>query len=336
MKQRTPSFWYRPAESRAPLKERFLAPLSRLYMLGYRIHRLFVKPQKASTPVLCVGNLVAGGTGKTPAAICLVETLRKHGLARNPYFLVRGYGGAEIGPLLVDPAKHTAWDTGDEALLLARSAPTIVSPNRIIGAQMAADRGADIIIMDDGLQNPGIHKDIKLAVINGEMGFGNGKTLPAGPLRQPLAQGLQQVDAFILVGEDKRNALKLIPEGKTVLRATLKTSDHADISKKKTYLAFAGIGYPQKFFTFLQETVGLNLAEAVPFPDHYPYEESDLKMLHEKARALGAELLTTEKDFLRLPKIENITVHTLPVDMVWNDEDAVLRHFESALPRTRP
>lgn len=336
MKQNTPSFWYRPPESRSPLKERFLAPLSSLYMLGCKTHRLLVKPQKTSIPVLCVGNLVAGGTGKTPAAICLVETLRKHGLAQNPYFLTRGYGGAEIGPLLVDPAKHTAWDTGDEALLLARCAPTIVSPNRIAGAQMAVNRGADMIVMDDGLQNPGIHKDIKLAVVNGEMGFGNGKTLPAGPLRQSLAQGLQQVDAFILVGEDKREALKLIPEGKTVLYAALKTSGHADISKKKHYLAFAGIGYPQKFFTFLQDTVGLNLAEAVPFPDHYPYEGNDLKMLHEKAQALGAELLTTEKDFLRLPKIENITVHTLPVDMVWSDEPTALRYFESALPRKRP
>ena len=331
MNIKTPSFWYRPNGSPPPLLEKVLTPFSALYAAGYKMHQKTKQARKAFLPVICIGNIVAGGTGKTPTALALLNTLRKYGIAKNPFFLIRGYGGGEVGPLLVDPSIHTAWDTGDEALVLSRAASTIVSINRIEGADLALRKGADLVLMDDGLQNPGIHKDIKIVVVNGEMGFGNEKILPAGPLREPLQTGLAKADSFILIGQDHRDCIKNIPAGKPVFHAAIKAIQSKIPPKDKSYVAFAGLGYPDKFFSFLRNDVGLNIVKTVRFADHQPYNEENLKNLHQTALSLNAELLTTEKDMMRLPEIPGITVHTLPVELAWEDEELLAQFLKAKL-----
>lgn len=317
---KTPQFWYRPPDSLPSFAEQVLTPLSCVYRFFHVLHQHSKIAYVPEIPVLCLGNLVAGGTGKTPAALAILRMVKERGFARNPFFLSRGYGGAETGPLLVDMKQHTAWDVGDEPLILCQHAPTVVAADRAEGAKFARIKGADLIIMDDGLQNPGIHKNLKLVVINGEMGFGNMKLLPAGPLRQPLAQGIQSADGFILIGKDTRGIAGLLPAEKPLIHAAIRPSkDHAPPDPARRYLAFAGLGYPEKFFTFLQQTVGLNVVKTVKFADHYPYEKIDLLTLNQMARELDADLITTEKDFIRLPAAEGIMVNVVGVEMVFEN-----------------
>ena len=323
MTLKTPSFWYRGAQQTPQVAEILLTPFSKLYGLGYSIHRKLKTPYKANIPVICIGNISAGGTGKTPTAIALLKTVKASGLAKNPFFLIRGYGGAEKGPMSVNLGKHTAWDVGDEALILAKHAPTVVGGDRAASAKHAENEGADMLILDDGLQNPGIFKDLSLVVINGEMGFGNLKPLPAGPLRQPLDEGLKLADAFIIIGDDQRNVGDLLPKDKPVLHANLCPGADGTFDKTKPYMAFAGLGYPAKFFKFIREKLGLNLIETIAFSDHHPYIEDDIRRLKTKAQDLGATLITTEKDFLRIPLSENDDIEIVPVDMRFKDEDTL-------------
>jgi tetraacyldisaccharide 4'-kinase len=304
--------------------EKILTPLSWLYRVGYEIHQHSVTPEKIDCPVICIGNVNVGGTGKTPTALALMDLIRRHNLAKNPFFLLRGYGGGERGPLLVDLQKHNSWSTGDEALILAALAPTIVAADRAQGGHMAARKNADLILMDDGLQNPGIQKDIKILVINGEMGFGNGKMLPAGPLREPLAKGLARADLYILIGEDTRNIIASLPPGHLLVRARLEPDEKNLPLGGKKYLAFAGLGYPEKFFNFLEEHTELDIVKTISFPDHYPYNEHDLRNLSERAREWDAGLITTPKDRLRLPVIPEIEVHTADIKLVWEDEGGLV------------
>jgi tetraacyldisaccharide 4'-kinase len=330
---KTPAFWYRrPEDPPAPL-ESALAPLSRLYAFFYRLHQSSKTPYRSTIPVACIGNVVAGGTGKTPTALALMDLIRQAGLAQNPHFLIRGYGGSERGPVLVDPLMHSAWEVGDEALILVRSAPTIVAADRAAGAQFAERRGADLLLMDDGLQNPGLHKDLKIIVLNGEMGFGNKRLIPAGPLRQPLGEGLGKADAFILIGPDTRGALADLPAGKPILRAALRAKPSQPIDTSARYIAFAGLGYPDKFFNFLKESVKLDIVDTVRFADHCPYGESDLRMLEARARAHNARLITTEKDFLRIPKINAPEIDVIPVEMAFENEDDLRALLISTLRR---
>ncbi len=324
MTLKTPSFWYRQSSAPQGLREILLTPFSALYALSYTLHQSTKETYKSTIPVICVGNVVAGGTGKTPTVIAILDLIVKNGLAKNPHILIRGYGGAEMGPTLVNATRHNSWDVGDEALILAQYAPTIVGGDRANSAKLAERLGADLLLMDDGMQNPGLHKDLKLVVINGEMGFGNGKMMPAGPLRQPLSRGLQQADGFILIGEDLRESAQRLHADKPVLRANLEASTYTTLDKNASYLAFAGLGYPEKFFNFLRNEMGLKLADTVVFSDHHPYDDTDLLQLHKHAQSLNATLLTTRKDAMRLPDLEGIAVHVMPVDMRFEDEDALL------------
>lgn len=332
MTLKTPDFWYRNEDDAPPAQER-AELISGLYEFAHNLHQKTANPYKARIPVICIGNIVAGGTGKTPTTLALLDLVRKNGLAQNPFIMIRGYGGAEKGPLRADPEKHSAWEIGDEALILAKYAPTIVAADRAAGAKLAESNGADMILMDDGLQNPGIHKDIKIVVINGEMGFGNKKLLPAGPLRQPLAHGLKNADAFIIIGEDKRDAKNEMPADKKLIKATLaqKETKTPDTNPQQKYLAFAGLGYPQKFFRFLKEKTSLNIVETLPFSDHHPYDEYELRRLHEHAQKLDAKLITTEKDLMRLPKIEGIDVETVQVEIHWEKEDEILDIIKTSI-----
>ncbi|MCC6598167.1 MAG: tetraacyldisaccharide 4'-kinase [Alphaproteobacteria bacterium] len=331
----TPKFWYIKAGTSPSRLERWLAPFSCVYYFFYTLHQHSNTPYVSDIPVLCLGNLVTGGTGKTPAALAILEVIKDRELAKTPFFLSRGYGGAERGPLLVEATRHTSWDVGDEPLILCKHAPTVVSTDRAKGVKLAHEKGADLIIMDDGLQNPGIHKDIKLIVINGEMGFGNQKMLPAGPLRQPLTKGLENADGFILIGEDVRGLTGILPTDKPIIKANIKPQKGSVLPDKDLrYFAFAGLGYPEKFFSFLKNTINLNLVETLKFADHYPYTKNDLLTLDRKAKALDARLITTEKDFMRLPATENITVDVVNVEMAFENTDLLARLIESMIRKS--
>jgi tetraacyldisaccharide 4'-kinase len=297
---------------------RLLQPLAWCYAAAGSARRHLTRPERVPVPVICVGNLVAGGAGKTPVALSLARRLQRRGL--NPHFLSRGYGGELAGPLRVDPSRHGAADVGDEPLLLAAAAPTWVSRDRVAGAYAAAAAGAGLLIMDDGFQNPSIAKDLALVVIDGGYGFGNRHVMPAGPLREPIAAGLARADAAILVGDDTCDAASAL--GTTpVLRARLRPTN-AESWRDRPVVAFAGIGRPAKFFATLEE-MGARVLVRRGFPDHHRYAEAELQALAHDAGAAGAQLVTTEKDAMRLAPNWREKIATVSVEIDWQDETAL-------------
>ena len=320
---RAPDFWRRKG---GPLGA-FLAPLGWGYGLATRLRLAMANPFKASVPILCVGNLVAGGAGKTPVALSLGRRLMDQG--RKVHFLSRGYGGFKAGPLRVDPDSHRAVDVGDEALLLAAAAPTWISRDRALGARAAAD-GADVIIMDDGFQNTSVVKDMSLLVVDGGFGFGNGHMIPAGPLREPVAPALGRAGALVVIGEDEAgiaNRLDVLASGLPVLKAGVEPGPEAEGLKGNSVVAFAGIGSPEKFFDTLG-IIGCDVVAVHAFPDHGPYSAGDIRRLKTEAEEKGATLVTTEKDLQRLPESERDGIRVLTITLQWADEaslDAVLR-----------
>ncbi len=313
MKLKTPAFWYKNSPSGVSAA---LTPFSCLYALGRTYHKTLAKPYESKVPVLCIGNIIAGGSGKTPTALALLALVRELGLSQSPVFLTRGYGGRLKGPVFVG-GNHKSGDVGDEALLLAKAERTIVSADRAAGAVTAEESGADLIIMDDGLQNPTLKKDIRIIVIDGASGFGNGKLLPAGPLREPLHKGLRQAHGFILIGEDKTGVIDMLPTDKPVFLAEIEVPKEARPKKKARYVAFAGLAHPDKFRRTL-EACGADLAGWHVFPDHYAYNVKDMKRLAEDARGKNARLITTEKDAVRLSGMDlPEELDVLPVRLQW-------------------
>jgi len=250
-------------------------------------------------PVICVGNFVVGGAGKTPTAIALARIARRQGL--KPGFLASGYGGSEQGPLLVDPQSHTAETVGDEPLLLADVAPTAIGRDRAASAQVLLKQEVTVIIMDDGFQNPTLAKDISFACVDAGAGIGNGMMIPSGPLRAPLDLQLRRADALIVIGAGEM-AEPLIRAaargGRPVLRATLKPVRVREW-RKAPILAFAGIGRPAKFFETLGEA-GAPVEETIAFPDHHRFTDADAARLLAMADKNDLRLVTTEKDLIRL------------------------------------
>lgn len=321
-----PGFWSRPPGH--PLA-RLLAPAGHLYggLAANRMDRAGAAPP---CPVLCVGNFTLGGAGKTPTALALARLLR--GFGRKPAFLSRGYGGRLAGPLPVDPAQHNAAEVGDEPLLLATFAPTIVSRDRPAGARLCVEAGADVIVMDDGLQNPSLSKTLALAVVDAGAGIGNGLPFPAGPLRAPLARQWPHVAGLVLVGEGdpgERVAAQARARGLPVHRARLVPEDGSAWAGRRV-VAFAGIGRPQKFFVTLRGLGAEIVAERV-FPDHHPYRPAELAELTALAAREGACLVTTEKDAVRLRPQEREAVRVLRVALSFADEDGVRRQLADAL-----
>ena len=315
---RTPSFWRH--KSAAAL---LLAPLGKLYGASVAFKAAVAKPYRTPIPVICVGNLTAGGSGKTPVAIAVGQMLAARG--KKPIFLTRGYGGKERGSALVKE-HHSARLMGDEALLLSRTAPTIVSSDRAIGAALAVNEKADVIVMDDGHQNFALAKDLSLVVIDGAAGVGNGMVLPAGPLREPVAQGLKRADAVIIMEEGSPD---LAGYGGPVLRAWLEPLPH-DLAGRKV-LAFAGIGRPKKFFETLT-AVGALVEDTESFADHYYYRPDDLAGLRTRAKARGAQLVTTEKDLVRIPPEQRKDIAVLAVRARFADEAALSRLLDGLWP----
>lgn len=307
-----PEFWSRPQPGLAAWS---LRPCGAVMTALGRRRRARTDGWRAPIPVVCVGGVTLGGQGKTPTALALAELALAAG--RRPFFLTRGWKGRLRGPLLVDLARHGAAEVGDEPLLLAGLAPTVVAVDRAAGARFAVEQGAGLILMDDGHQNPLLVKDVSLVVIDGGAGFGNGCVFPAGPLREPLADGFARADAAVLVGEDRWGAAASLPASLPLLRARLVPSaETAALAAGRRLFAFAGIGRPQKFFDMLTE-LGAELAGAEPFADHHPYSPADAARLVDRAAALGAALITTAKDRVRLPADFPALVAT--VRLAWDD-----------------
>jgi tetraacyldisaccharide 4'-kinase len=320
---RAPEFWQRggwPATA--------LAPLSWLHDLGARLRDWRTVPADPGVPVICVGNLTAGGTGKTPVAIEIARHLATRG--RRPAFLTRGHGGRLAGPVRVDPDRHDADAVGDEPLLLARVAPTFVARDRPAGARAAVAAGADVLVMDDGLQNPSLAKTLRIVVVDGATGFGNGRVIPAGPLRIPLARGLAQADLFVLMGADAAGTRAMLAASGPVVDAALETDpEDAAAFAGRRVVAFAGIGRPEKFFASL-ERCGAEIVHRAGFPDHHRFAAAELGDLTARARAAGAALATTAKDAVRLPSALRAAVVVLPVRAVFAPAAALFGPVEEA------
>lgn len=331
---RAPAFWQ---EGRAGLATglsarllaMLLAPIGRLYgaITAWRMGR---PVERAALPVICIGNFTVGGTGKTPAALAIAALLEEIG--ERPAFLTRGHGGRLRGPVQVDPQQHGHADIGDEPLLLARGAPVIVSGDRPAGANEAGQIGASVIVMDDGFQNPSLAKDLSLILVDGAVGVMNGLCLPAGPLRAPLERQWEHADALIVMGEGAPGealAEQARARDLPVFRARLEPDAQAVAAlRERRCLAFAGIGRPQKFFDTLAEA-RIDIADSVAFPDHHPYRAQDITRLQERAAQDGLKLVTTEKDAVRLPELDDLAV--LPVTARFDDAPALLALLRRAI-----
>ena len=324
MPLKAPGFW----QKENTFLGRLLSPLGRLYAWGVKRRLKKAKPYEAKIPVICIGNLVMGGVGKTPLAVSVAEYFKMNG--KRPVFLTRGYGGG-LSNILVDPDKHTAAQTGDEALLLARVAPAIVDADRARGAKKAEQIGADVIIMDDGFQNPQLCKTLSFAVFDGRVGIGNGQVFPAGPLREPLEDGLKRANACVVVGKDVAEVKQQIERYTSLpligMHIEQDVAKISQLSGQKVY-AFAGIGYPVKFFDMLRD-YGCDVVAQKAFSDHYPYTDNDMTDMLAEAKKLEAVLVTTAKDRVRIPARFLPDVQVVEAYMVWDTPDAMCALLES-------
>ncbi|ADZ71830.1 tetraacyldisaccharide 4'-kinase [Polymorphum gilvum] len=336
MKRTAPAFWWWP---RRGLAAALLAPVGFVYgrIAGRRM--LQAPAGRASVPVVCIGNFVVGGSGKTPFALRLGDRLKAAG--RAPVYLLRGYGGRLTGPVVVNPDVHTSEDVGDEAFLLARVAPTVVSADRVAGARLATEIGAGLILMDDGFQNPALHKDLSVALVDAAVGVGNGLCLPAGPLRAPLRTQIVKADVLVVVGEGGRAEPVVhlaARRGLPLFHARLVARDGDRLAGERVF-AYAGLGRPEKFFKTLAD-LGAEVVERRAYPDHHAFTEHEASELITAAEAQGLQLVTTAKDMARLQATAGEYYRwlaarslVLKVDMAIDGEDRLLDLIAEAARR---
>lgn len=325
---RPPLFWSNPPNDPG-WQARMLSPLGKAYAAATR-RRIKKHPDfKAKIPVICIGNINVGGTGKTPTAIALIERLKRWGI--DVHVVSRGYGGRLTGPLSVLPQQHTASDVGDEPLLLAAFAPTWVAKDRAAGARAAQAAGAQAIIMDDGFQNPSVKKDLSLVVVDAFQGFGNGHVIPAGPLREPIDKGLRRADLLLSIGNE--SAQEKFQTNWPRIQADLSGELIPLVTGMPWHslrlLAFAGIGRPEKFFQTLR-AMGADVIRSEALDDHQPLTDALMARLEAEAKTHIAQLVTTEKDAVRLPENFRAKVLTLPVRLAlrdWHPLDVALKNI---------
>lgn len=317
---KTPKYW----QSNSFISK-LLTPLGYIYgaLTGLRIK--LKKSKKAEIPVICIGNITAGGTGKTPVSISVAKLLS--GEMFHPYFVSRGYGG-KLQNVIVNNKKHTARDVGDEPLLLSAQAPVVVNADRYKAAQTATEQGADVVIMDDGFQNPGLHKDLSFLVFDGHYGIGNGKIIPAGPLRETLENGIKRADAVIILGKDKHNLAQRcgLPVFFGHTEAAQTTINNQDV------IAFAGIGHPQKFYHTLKQQ-GFNVVKTIDFPDHHFYTREELDAIVKEAQKLNAQIYTTGKDFVKIPPLYSQDINVLEIAVVWDKPEELLNFIKQKIQK---
>jgi tetraacyldisaccharide 4'-kinase len=316
---KAPSFW-----NRRSILTVLLYPVSRVYQKIVQ-SRLRKKPRYESRlPVICIGNAVMGGSGKTPVVHAVVELLKEMG--KMPAILLRGYGGSAGTPLWAEKDSPVTL-VGDEALLHARYAPTLVSADRIAGARLIEKNvDVDCMVMDDGLQNPSLRKTASFLVVDGENPYGNGLVFPAGPLRETIDDAVRRVQAMIILGSDTTHLATRYGFGCPVFQAQLQAVNGGDFAGKPV-IAFAGIGRPEKFFSTLRAADAV-MAETCTFPDHHVFTSKDIRTLIDKAGSIGGLLVTTRKDWVRLPVDIQSRVQVLDVALVWQDRAAVKNFLE--------
>jgi tetraacyldisaccharide 4'-kinase len=318
-----PDFWQRRG-----LAACVLAPAGAVWRSWSRIRFAMANPWQAPVPVICVGNITVGGAGKTPLVIALARRLLAAGA--RPHILSRGFGGKHEGPLQVNPFTHDAADVGDEPLLLARTAPTWIGGDRERSAKLAVAAGADVLVMDDGFQNPGLVKTRSILAVDGGYGFGNGLVMPAGPLRETVADGLARADAIVLFGADTSGIAGTIAGRRPIYGARIVPVPDDEIAGQPVF-AFAGIARPEKFYGTLRE-LGCTLIGTRDFPDHHPFTADEIMAVCDAAAAAEAIPVTTEKDWVRLPRAARKMVRVVGIHIEWEDTDALERVLQGIRP----
>jgi tetraacyldisaccharide 4'-kinase len=327
---RAPAFWtIRHGRDAAPMLRLLLSPLGWIYGISVARRLARTTPVRLPIPVVSIGNISVGGTGKTPLALMIRAELTE--ILDGPVaILSRGYGGSLAGPVLVDPNTHSADQVGDEPLMMATDGPVIVARDRAAGGQFALTLAVAGLILDDAHQNPALVKDLSIVVVDGQAGFGNGYLVPAGPLREPIKTGLARADLVITMGPVSDDGADDLTDHQGLILSADLVPASTDI--KGRVLGFCGIGRPDKFDATLRD-LGLDVVDMYPFPDHHPYSAKDLAKLSKMAVEYGASLVTTAKDWVKLPADFARNVHVIKVTATMQDQSALRGVLIGALDR---
>ena len=321
---KAPKFWYKKKDT---VYSASLYPFSLLFRLGTKLRNILSIKKLSPLPIICIGNIVVGGAGKTPVSLKIGKILIKAGY--KPHFISRGYAGVIKESTLVE-SWHSPTSVGDESLLLSEVASTWIGNDRIKSSYLAKKNGADCLIMDDGFQNPSIGKDFSIIVISGEQEFGNKRVMPSGPLRESIARGISRTNLIIVIGNINKNIEKLIPSQIPIFKANFNIKEENTIYKGKNVTAFAGIAYPEKFFNSLEKQ-GANIVKHISFSDHHIYNENDLLTLAESANKTKSILVTTRKDFVRIPKSYRSLINTLDGEIVFENEELLFEILSNVI-----